>query len=39
MYLGDEETLMKCFSIHSDRLPADGDMDMAKSLKFLSVRI
>ncbi|XP_017864604.1 PREDICTED: uncharacterized protein LOC108614897 [Drosophila arizonae] len=36
LYLGDEETLMKCFSIHSDRLPAEGDTDMSKSLKFLS---
>ncbi|XP_030562259.1 uncharacterized protein LOC115763706 [Drosophila novamexicana] len=36
LYLGDEETLMKCFSIHSNRLPPDGDKDMGKTLKFLS---
>ncbi|XP_068144429.1 uncharacterized protein Obp58d [Drosophila tropicalis] len=36
IYLGDEEHLLKCFTIHSTKLPAEGDQDMAKTMRFLS---
>ncbi|KRK00134.1 Odorant-binding protein 58d [Drosophila yakuba] len=37
LYIGEEEELTKCFVIHSTKLPADGDTDVGKTLRFLSV--
>ncbi|XP_017053601.1 uncharacterized protein LOC108096502 [Drosophila ficusphila] len=36
LYIGEEEDLVKCFVIHSQKLPADGDTDVGKTLRFLS---
>ncbi|XP_043645373.1 uncharacterized protein LOC122614783 [Drosophila teissieri] len=36
LYIGEEEELTKCFVIHSTKLPADGDTDVGKTLRFLS---
>ncbi|XP_017004325.2 uncharacterized protein Obp58d [Drosophila takahashii] len=36
LYIGDEEDMVKCFVIHSPKLPADGDSDIGKTLRFLS---
>ncbi|XP_020803506.1 uncharacterized protein LOC110180187 [Drosophila serrata] len=36
LYIGNEEDLTKCFVIHSPKLPADGDSDIGKTLRFLS---
>ncbi|XP_016952945.1 uncharacterized protein LOC108026510 [Drosophila biarmipes] len=36
LYIGEEEDLVKCFTIHSAKLPADGDSDIGKTLRFLS---
>ncbi|XP_022231902.1 uncharacterized protein LOC111080534 [Drosophila obscura] len=36
LYIGTEEELVKCFTIHSSKLPPDGDSDVGKTLRFLS---
>ncbi|XP_033233949.1 uncharacterized protein Obp58d [Drosophila pseudoobscura] len=36
LYIGEEEELVKCFTIHSSKLPPDGDSDIGKTLRFLS---
>nr|XP_036669496.1 uncharacterized protein LOC118876965 [Drosophila suzukii] len=36
LYVGEEEDLVKCFVIHSPKLPADGDSELGKTLRFLS---
>nr|ADE06695.1 RT06918p [Drosophila melanogaster] len=36
LYIGEEEDLVKCFVIHSPKLPVDGDADIGKTLRFLS---
>lgn len=37
LYVGNEEDLTKCFIIHSPKLPMDGDTDIGKTMRFLSV--
>ncbi|XP_017077375.1 uncharacterized protein LOC108112138 [Drosophila eugracilis] len=36
LYIGDEEQLVKCFAIHSAKLPPEGDSDIGMTLRFLS---
>ncbi|XP_030388531.1 uncharacterized protein LOC115634775 [Scaptodrosophila lebanonensis] len=36
LYIGEEDSLMKCFAIHSAKMPPPGDSDTSKALKFLS---
>ncbi|XP_034650298.1 uncharacterized protein LOC117889896 [Drosophila subobscura] len=36
LYIGEEADLVKCFTIHSSKLPPDGDSDVGKTLRFLS---
>ncbi|KAH8402348.1 hypothetical protein KR009_011513 [Drosophila setifemur] len=36
IYVGEEDEMVKCFVIHSPKLPAPGDTDMGKTLRFLS---
>ncbi|XP_017837080.1 uncharacterized protein LOC108596128 [Drosophila busckii] len=36
MFLGPTDSLLKCYAIHSSKMPASGDKDTAKTLSFLS---
>ncbi|XP_037944168.1 uncharacterized protein LOC119676973 [Teleopsis dalmanni] len=37
LFIGDEQSLMKCFALHQSKMPKDNENDPAKLMKFLSV--